>query len=350
VSRILVGSKLWADIRRTAAASSRVDAAVAFLGPYPSEIFKWPKTTRLLVDLSRACVLRGASSPRGARDLLRVRGKDIKIRSLFGLHAKMLAFDRVAYIGSANLSNSSLQLVEAAVRLSAPGEVAKVRDEIRRLAQNGDRVDDDARLRDLVRLEPKRRGGRGRAKTPVSEVSSRGTPQWLKERQTVWLDAVEPGDPQEITKGRQRALATQFEASGDVDDDDVVQWSILYRSTYRRVPADDWLFVWWKPTTRTPFGQIEGPFRSLGGHDLGKKCAGERWERGEAPVVSRIRSLDGPALRALSSFVPRAARSGSQAHAQHLHARVATDVVSIRDQNKKRAFRRLLASLDRRKR
>jgi hypothetical protein len=262
----------------------------------------------------------------------------------------MLAFDRVAYVGSANLSKSSSQLVEAAVRLSNSYEVAKVRDEIRRIAKDGDRIDDDARLRDLVRLEPKRRGGGASIRTPAAKGSSRRAPPWLRDGQSVWLDAVEPEDLQEVTKGRQRAFAARFEASGDVDHGNAVEWSVLHRSTYQRVPADDWLFVLWKPTARTPYGQIEGPFRSLGGHDLGKRCAAERWERGEAPVARKKRSLDGEALRALSAFVPRAARAASQVHAQYLYARISANVVAVRDERKKRALGRMLALLDRRKR
>jgi hypothetical protein len=274
----------------------------------------------------------------------------LKIRSLFGLHAKMLAFDRVAYVGSANLSESSSgSLIEAAVRLSTVAEVAKVREEIRRLAKDGDSVADDARLDDLVALEPKRRGGRKKGRRSPPESSSR-RPRWVVDGRSVWLDAVEPEEPQPVTRERQRLLAARFESAGDVDDSDAVGWSILQKPTYKTVPADDWLFVWWKPTKRMPYGQIYGPYRCLGGHDLGKRCAGERWERGEAPVASKRRSLDGEALRTLSSFVPRAVRSASRDHAQHLHLRVVADAVRIGTEFKKGAFHRLLASLDRRKR
>jgi hypothetical protein len=206
MSRVLVGSKLWADIRRTASTSSRLDAAVAYLGPSAATILKWPKTTRLLVDLSEQCVSRGVTSPRGARDLLRIKRINLKIRSLFGLHAKMLAFDRVAYVGSANLSESSSgSLIEAAVRLSTVAEVAKVREEIRRLAKDGDSVADDARLDDLVALEPKRRGGRKKGRRSPPESSSR-RPRWVVDGRSVWLDAVEPEEPQPVTRERQRLL------------------------------------------------------------------------------------------------------------------------------------------------
>jgi hypothetical protein len=319
------------------------------LGPSAAKILKWPKTTRLLLDLSRECVSHGATSPRGARGLLRLQGRDLKIRSLFGLHAKMLAFDRVAYVGSANLSESSSRsLIEAAVRFSTAAEVAKVRKEIQRLAKDGDRVLDDARLDALVELEPPRRGASGRAHRP--ESSSARVPRWVVDGRSVWIDAIEPEEPQKVTRNRQYVLAASFEASGDVEDRDAVEWSVLHRFTYKEVPADDWLFVWWRPKKRTPYGQIEGPFRCLGGHDLGKRCGSERWERGEAPVASRRRSLDGPALRALSSFVARAARSSSTEHAAHLHHRIANRAVELETNRKRRALHALIASLDRRKR
>lgn len=349
MSKVLVGSKLWTDIRRTAAASSRLDGAVAFLGPSAATILKWPKRTRLLVDLSEAAVSAGVTSARGARALLSLKRKDLQIRSLLGLHAKMLAFDRVAYVGSANLSQSSATLlVEASVRFSRRAEVAHVRKEIERLAKEGDRVVDDRRLDHLVDLEPERRGGEPNG-TPIRSSSQR-EPRWVRDGQSVWVDAIEHAKFQKITEVRQRALASRLEESGEVENADAVQWCVLRRHTYKAIPFDAWLFVWWKPTKRTPYGQIEGPFRCLGGYDLGKRCAGERWTRGEAPVAEKRRSFDGRAVGALSSFFPRAARSTSRAHAEHLHGRLMGGVpIELRSKEDRQAFHRLLVSLARRK-
>lgn len=79
----------------------------------------------LVADVSLKTVKAGATSPLA---LLRILRRGVRIFSAQNLHAKVYAFDNVAFVGSANVSHSSSKhLIEAVVQLDDPALVADVR-------------------------------------------------------------------------------------------------------------------------------------------------------------------------------------------------------------------------------
>ena len=168
-NRILVEDGLWKEIRKRAAKSKRLTAVVGYLGRHPGSVLKWPKSSEVICDLSKDCVSRGASSARGARELLK---KGVPIHSIKRLHAKIYIFDSSAIVCSANLSESSSNLREAGVVISDPGEVKELRAYARRLKTEASRIDDDAYLKELAKLEPKHKPAPKGAVPPLKKSSS----------------------------------------------------------------------------------------------------------------------------------------------------------------------------------
>jgi hypothetical protein len=116
----------------------------------------------LVTDASDRCVAGGQTS---AAVLGAAYRRGAKVRSLPGLHAKILCFDRFTIVGSANLSESSVDsLVEAAIVTDHPGVLAEARSFIAQLEAAATEIDD--RFLDRIRRIPVTRP----AKTPRRAV------------------------------------------------------------------------------------------------------------------------------------------------------------------------------------
>jgi len=88
--------------------------AVAYFAKGASRLLPLPPGSRLVVDASEAAVKSGQTCP---ADLKRLQKRGVVMYSFPNLHAKVYAFDGLAFIGSANVSNSSSsRLTEAVVR------------------------------------------------------------------------------------------------------------------------------------------------------------------------------------------------------------------------------------------
>jgi hypothetical protein len=77
------------------------------------------------VDASEHAVKSGQTSP---AELLKLHRKGVKVYSVENLHAKVFVFGRTAFVGSANVSQRSENvLVEAVLRTTEPGAVRQAR-------------------------------------------------------------------------------------------------------------------------------------------------------------------------------------------------------------------------------
>ncbi|MBW8827856.1 MAG: hypothetical protein JF606_00145 [Burkholderiales bacterium] len=125
----------------------------------------------LVVDASDESISEGRTSAQSVQQLF---GRGVSIHSLANLHAKIYAFDRVAIIGSANLSRSSReQMQEAAIISVEQSLVQEATRHIAALAEMGRVVDSDFLQRIL--LIPVRRHQR----RPGDEALSPPTPTSL---------------------------------------------------------------------------------------------------------------------------------------------------------------------------
>jgi phosphatidylserine/phosphatidylglycerophosphate/cardiolipin synthase-like enzyme len=122
----LVTTTVWDEIT-TAAKNTKQPSqvAVAYFGSKGPSLLPLLKGSALVVDASVPTVAQGATSP-AALDQVRKGGVDIYTAQY--LHAKVFAFDCVAFVGSANASqNSETKLIEAALKVTAKAEISAVR-------------------------------------------------------------------------------------------------------------------------------------------------------------------------------------------------------------------------------
>jgi len=126
----LITSGVWLRITAEAKATSGPSfAASAYFSSGGDALLPLRPDSLLVVDASIPTVQQGATCP---ASLLRMRKRGVRIFSAQHLHAKMYAFDKSAFVGSCNASSRSANLlIEAAVRLKAQGEIAKVKNFIR---------------------------------------------------------------------------------------------------------------------------------------------------------------------------------------------------------------------------
>src|SRR4051794_22609167 len=112
----LLGPRVWRDITDAATTSKHpAHAAVAYFGQHGDVLLPLRRGSALVVDASIPTLSAGATCPAA---LTRLQRQGVAIYSAQYLHAKVYAFDTVAFIGSANASSrSDRTLIEAMMRV-----------------------------------------------------------------------------------------------------------------------------------------------------------------------------------------------------------------------------------------
>ncbi|MEX1098014.1 MAG: phospholipase D-like domain-containing protein [Planctomycetales bacterium] len=128
---------LWTEIERLAKGSRYKMAAVAFTTN--DSIVSLGAGDLLVVDATDAAIRTGQTDRLALKRAFR-RGADLY--SCPGLHAKVMLFDDVAVVGSANLSQASRsKLIEAGIITDEPTAVATARRFIEQLAEQSESID-----------------------------------------------------------------------------------------------------------------------------------------------------------------------------------------------------------------
>jgi len=132
---------IWRRI--TAAARSAANpssAAVAYFGSNGHKLLPLRAGSSLVVDASIASVSTGLTNPKSLRKL---HSNGVSVYSIPLLHAKMFAFDGIAFVGSTNAShNSANVLIEASLSSRSGNVIKSVRDYIDSICT--DHLDDGA--------------------------------------------------------------------------------------------------------------------------------------------------------------------------------------------------------------
>lgn len=127
----------WPEIKRLAGAARRRLAAVAYVTSDAHVSFKAGDV--LVTDASENAIACGETS---AKVLQAAHDRGAKLYTCPGLHAKVLVFDNVAIVGSANLSLRSVDhLIEATTITDDPTVVERTRAFITRLTEKSRRID-----------------------------------------------------------------------------------------------------------------------------------------------------------------------------------------------------------------
>jgi hypothetical protein len=122
----LLTPRVWGEITRTAAGCKEpADVAVAYFGAKGDKLLPLPRGSSLVVDATLSTLATGSTCPAA---LERLRRTGIDVYSAQHLHAKVYAFDDVAFVGSANTSERSRStLIEAVIRFDADAAIASAR-------------------------------------------------------------------------------------------------------------------------------------------------------------------------------------------------------------------------------
>jgi hypothetical protein len=167
-------SDLWDVITGLSGASAHRHAAVAYVTD--DSALRFEEGDTLIVDASPGAVRMGLTS---AKLLKKAFDDGAEVFSCPGLHAKILVLDRTAVIGSANISQSSKDLLEAAVVTDNPSLVSAARNVVAQLKLKSDRLDEKA-LQALLRIRVIRHGfpkSRRKSRPPAVKAASGNT--WL---------------------------------------------------------------------------------------------------------------------------------------------------------------------------
>jgi hypothetical protein len=169
----LLSQGLWQRISDLAGTATRKRAAIAYVTS--EEPLTFGEHDELITDASDEAITSGSTN---AEVLVRAVGRGAAVYSIEGLHAKVLLIDRVAVVGSANLSNASANsLIEAAWIGSNPALVAGVQSFIQELRGRARPVDQRF-LDHITGLEVRRRSN-GPRRTSQHQIPIRAAHCWL---------------------------------------------------------------------------------------------------------------------------------------------------------------------------
>lgn len=130
MSTAFIGQGIWSHLTKAVRDSRKPCAiAVAYFGKGAGRLLPLPAGSHLVVDASERAVASGQTCP---ADLSKLVKRRVRVFTVPNLHAKVFVLERVAYVGSANISSrSASQLVEAVIRTTDSGAVRAARKFVR---------------------------------------------------------------------------------------------------------------------------------------------------------------------------------------------------------------------------
>lgn len=151
-------------------------AAVAYIGSAGDAVLPLKRGDVLICDATATAVRQGTTS---VATLRRYARRGVALYSEPGLHAKVIALPRRAFIGSANASGTSRdKKIEAVIETTDPTAVREARAFVEGLATDVNRLS-RARLRDLSTIIP-RRSGQGSVRRAVPAALPTSPPATIR--------------------------------------------------------------------------------------------------------------------------------------------------------------------------
>ncbi len=133
----LLNDQLWLHIRREGRVSTRMSAAIAYITD--SSVFTLREGDCMVVNASDGALAAGSTCPQTLRECLKA---GVALYSCPTLHAKAIAFESCAIVGSMNASASSQsRLIECAFLTRDVSIVTQTREFIEHLAKSATRID-----------------------------------------------------------------------------------------------------------------------------------------------------------------------------------------------------------------
>jgi hypothetical protein len=170
----VLSSDLWKIVTARAKKAKHRQAAIAYV---TEDYLNLGSGDVLIVDASEATIRSGGTD---AKLLSELHQRGVLLYDCPDLHAKVMLLDDVAVVGSANMSQSSGSLVEAAIITDQSSIVSGVASFIEQLKKKPSRLTSN-KIAELCKIKVIRRGGfegdaPGKRKNPIKRI---GNQTWL---------------------------------------------------------------------------------------------------------------------------------------------------------------------------
>lgn len=188
----LLTSDLWKEAAKIARKAKTRIAAIAYV---TTDTVKFGEGDVLVTDASRQAITSGETS---AKVLLAAFNRGAEVFSRTNLHAKVLILDDTAIIGSANLSQSSAEVLEECAVLTNDRKlVGQAKVFVQQLREQGQRLTAKS-LEMLAALPVVRRSGKRHGIRRTAALGNR-----------CWMVGITPLDEEKLSQGEQ---ATRHQA------------------------------------------------------------------------------------------------------------------------------------------
>jgi hypothetical protein len=257
VMRLLTGDDLWPTISKHSKAAKSTRAAISHFTS--AAYLHFNAGDVLIVDASNHAIAKGQTS---AKTLSHLHGEGVRIFSCPNLHAKVLTCDAIAFVGSANASESSVKdLIEGVLMTDDSHAVSAANAFIEQIKIQSHLIDSPfvARILEIKVLPRDTYTGPGRKKIDVS-----GERTWL-----VNATDVEDGDYADEESDVETAKEGLVANSPNLEDISWTRW--IGKSRFRQLarPADNLILISKSPGEKDQPYEVFPPLAVLHRQDVG---------------------------------------------------------------------------------
>lgn len=175
-----------------------VMCAISYIGANATEYLPLKRGDILVCDAEIFTVKQGSTVPESLKEFHR---RGVKIYSRRGLHAKVIAASRTAWIGSANASESSSKKIEASIRTTEPTTVQEVREFITDLTRSPGYKLTLKMIDELIALERRKNFVQG------TSVEPEKLPDFLSRLKLAYFEHAKTNDREDALAESTRELA-----------------------------------------------------------------------------------------------------------------------------------------------
>lgn len=162
---------VWSQITAVVESAGRTYAAISFIGQDAPDLLPLGESDVLLVNAKDSCVRSHATNPYALEEFTK---RGVVVYSSDRLHAKVIATDQHAVVGSANASANSTRSSEAVIITKGLQDRKQIRDFVKReIAENGFKLNQE-KLNELKRIfdeAPQPETGIPGVNNPASQVT-----------------------------------------------------------------------------------------------------------------------------------------------------------------------------------
>ena len=222
---------LWKTVTAVSKKAKHRQAAIAYV---TEDYLNLHSGDVLVVDASQATIRSGGTDARLLHDLHQ---RGVVLYTCADLHAKVMLLDDIAVVGSANMSQSSGSMVEAAIITDQSSIVSGVASFIEQLKRASHRLTAPM-IAELCKIEVVRRGGfggtqQGKRKNPIKRLGNQ-----------TWLVGVREHVRQPTAEEQRRIVQAAEKLDTEVDELSWLRWQADTRFARECREGDQLIQIW----------------------------------------------------------------------------------------------------------